>query len=214
MSETESNARPPALPAHPSVTERLFSRVAVFRVGVALLVLGSLAAAWWSVTRVLLPVQAQYKELSVKVSWLATDVDDLQRSCSREIVQQTSARLEKAHAQLFSDEHALAAWVDDLHTQAGPLALEAKASFGKTVALIGNEKGLLLIPAIIEVGLSGDRERVASQSASQRLSKLMLRLSSSGKRVDLEELTVHGNGLTVENSVLVLNLWARQEAAK
>ena len=214
MSDNESNAQPAAVPAQASVIERLFSRVGLFRVVVALLVLSSLAGAWWSVTRVLLPMQAQYKDISVKVSRLATEVDNLERSCSREIIQQTRERLAEAHAQLFSDENVLAAWLEDLQVQAAPLALEAKASFGKTMPLTSNEKGVMLIPATIEVGLGHNLVRAAKGSASQRFARLMKRLSSGGKRVDFEELTVTGNGFSMASSVLVLNLWARQEAAK
>jgi len=101
-----------------------------------------------------------------------------------------------------------------LHAQARTLALNAKASFGKTVPPAGNEKGLLIIPATIEVALNDDAERTVREPASQRLSRLMSRLDSSNKRVDLAELTVIGNGNSIASSTIVLNLWAGQEAAK
>ena len=212
MSEIEVQPRP-AVP--PPVLAPLFSRVAGFRIVVAVLVLGSLAAAWWSLTRVLLPAQRECKEASAKMSRLATAVDDLQRTCSRETVQQSNARRDEVRAQLFSDEHSLAAWWSDLQAQAGPLDLSTRANFGRTVPLTGNAQGLMLIPATIEVGvLHRDDERKSPGLVSQRLGQLLRQLDTAGKRIDLAELTVTGNGSSVESSTLVLNLWAESEAAR
>jgi MFS superfamily sulfate permease-like transporter len=193
----------------------MFSRVAWFRVVVASLVLGSLLAAWWSITQVLLPVQRQCKESSAKVSRLATDVDELQRACSRENLQQTRARVYTARARLFSDETSLANWLTELQAQASPLNLQAQASFGKTQPLTSDAKGLLLIPTTIELGVLpvGDARNVKG-TVSQRLANLMRQLESGGKRADLTELTVTGNGYAVEHSTLVVNLWAEQEVAR
>jgi len=180
----------------------------IFRVVIAVLLLGSLALTWWSFNVRLAPLQAQARELSTKVGQLSTEVDELERTWAKARADEISNRLHQAHSQLFIDQASLENWMANLQEQAEPLALEAKANFGKTIPqnVIGEE--LAIIPTSIAVDVHPTTTAEVAGSPYRRILQLTQRLAAETKRADLAEVKVEGGPNSVGRAMLTFELWA------
>jgi hypothetical protein len=175
---------------------------------IAALLLGSLGLTWWCFKVRLAPLQAQAKELSIQVGRLSTEVDVLERTWARARADEISNRLFQAHSQLFLDQASLENWLANLQEQAEPLALEAKANFGKTIPqnVIGEE--LAIIPTSIAVDVHPTASADVAGSPYRRVLQLSQRMASETKRADLAELKVEGGPNSIARAMLTFELWA------
>lgn len=181
----------------------------LFRLLVAVLVLGACSLVGWIFFQRLAPLQKQSRDLGMQVSRLSAEVDAMERTMDRDDSAQVIQNFHRVNLSLFSDETALASWLAELNAQSLPLALELKADFGTAVIPSTNHQNLAVIPTTVSVGVPLDVE--ATQSPYQRLLRLSHQLSSQERRVDVTELKVIGGSNSVQQATLVLNLWAGKE---
>ena len=199
---------PLKLPPKPLQARPFRSREWVFRLVIVLLLVGSVALAWWSLKFRLLPAQKQSRELSVSVTRLSTEVDDLERQWSKVKQDQVARRLNQAHAQLFDTQDAVENWLFNIKAQSDPLLLDAKASLGKSIPKTTNGQDVAIIPATVSVSVApifGVQDR---ESPYQRILRFSERLATLQKRADLIDLTVAGGTNSVSSASLVFHLWA------
>ncbi len=182
---------------------------AVFRAVVVLVILASLALAWWAFAVKFVPLQKRSRELTVAVSRLSTEVDTLERKWGKDEAAEIRARYNELHTQLFADTAALQAWLSRLQEMAGPLSLEATVDFGNTVPQLTNDYKVAFIPA--NVSLEVRPVLNSTESPYQRLLRLGQKLAAEGKRSDLAEMTVTGGPMSITKAHLVFNLWAGEE---
>jgi len=191
--------------------QKLNRREALFRAAIVVVLLASLALAWWTFVQRLVPLQRQSRELTSRVGRLSTEVDSLERKWTPAQVEQIRASHKQAHSTLFADENALGAWLQHLEEQATPLALDFKLEFGKSTAQTNSPEKLAVIPATVSIDFQPALG--TAESAYQRLLRLGRQLAAEGKRADLAELTAMGGANSVTRASLVFNLWAGEDAS-
>src|SRR5438552_3096472 len=72
----------------------------IYRIIVFVLIAGSLALSWWSLTQQLTPLQKRSAELSSSVAKISGEVDDLERKWSKAQAEQTSRWVAQARDEL------------------------------------------------------------------------------------------------------------------
>src|SRR5439155_15714023 len=92
---------------------------------------GSMALAWWTFVHGLAPLQEQSRELTAKFGRLSSEMDNLERKWSKAQMEEIRSKYKEAYSQLFADEPALQAWLAGLEEQAAPLGLDVKVDFGQ-----------------------------------------------------------------------------------
>ncbi len=178
----------------------------LFRVVIFLLILASLALAWWSFTRRLVPLQQQSRDMANRVNRVSTEVDNIERKWSKFETTQIRSEYIDVRSQLFADEAEIARWLVRLDEQASPLALEIKVDFGKSSSRTAEDEKLAVIPASIVLEVHPTIG--GTQTPYQRMLRLGQQLGAEGKRADLYELSVNGGPLSITHGLLVFNLWA------
>src|SRR5260370_549392 len=146
-------ATPPLHQARLRQIAKLSSTELGFRIVVAVVILASVSFALWNFFKVMPPLQKRSRELASTAARLSSEVDDLDRKWRREQVVEITAKYGQLHDQLFGDAAAFQSWLANLNEQAAPLALDAKADFGKTTPVAAPGEKLAIIPATITAHL-------------------------------------------------------------
>jgi hypothetical protein len=187
---------------------RLTHWEAVFRVVIVLVIVVSIAVAYWSFCERLLPLQQQSRALVTKVSKLSEQMDQAERRWTPDQTGEIRARYREAYLQLFADPAALQEWLRQIHTEAAPLALGLDVRLGPSAPQGVFTNSLAIVPASISLEVlpaSGDAK---GKTPYERVLAFSQQLAAHGKRADLAELTVAGGAGSISRAVLVLNLWA------
>ena len=179
---------------------------AVFRAVVVIIIVGSLALAWWAFAVRFVPLQKRARDLTSSVSRLSTELDGLESRWTKEESAQVRARYQELHTLLFSDTAALQAWLTRLEDMATPLALQPTVSFGDPRPQLTNDFKVGVIPA--NVSLEVRPIPNGTETPYQRLLRFGQKLATEGKRSDLAEMTVTGGPNSITQAQLVFNLWA------
>ena len=121
MSNGESAPAPEARlttpPAKPAVAVRQFW---LFRAVILVVVLGSVAVAWWSFARVMAPRLKESRDLSSRIAQLSAEVDDLDRQWTRESAAKMTNEFSRAESKLFAGETEFESWLANLRREAAP----------------------------------------------------------------------------------------------
>jgi hypothetical protein len=204
-----SNPNPPIRPmaAKPNVpSKRLTHWDLLFRFVTVVLISASVAFAWWTYNKKLIPLQQQSRAISADLSRLSAEVDTMERKWPQVQREQIRADYHEVHNQLFADEAELGRWLVRLQEEAGPLALDINVDFGKSTARTAEQEKLAIVPASVTLEV---RPAIGgTQTPYQRLLRLGQQLAAEGKRADLSELDMNGGPLSITHGLLVFNLWA------
>jgi len=181
----------------------------VFRIINFGLILASLALAWWTFDKRLIPAQQKSRQLASSLAVLSTEVDDMSRKWPKFERDQIRADYQEVRNELFADEVEMERWLMRLEEQASPLALDINVQFGHPTTQTNQVDKLAVIPASVTLVV---RPTIGgTQTPYQRMLRLGQQLGAEGKRADLAELTVNGGPLSITKGVLVFNLWAGEE---
>ena len=193
-------------------TKRLNLKNWLIRGGVFVLISGSVAVAWWSLTQVLVPRQKLSQELSTHVARLSAQVDDLERKRTGEDAARINSQFEEVPRQLLAGDAALDGWMAKLKEQLLAGGLAVQANFGAAQSLLTNGARIAVIPTTLTLdSLPGSG---GSPSAYQRILQFSQQLSRQDLRADLKELTVTGGTNSLSRAVVALDLWAGEPSPK
>ena len=129
-----SNPNPPIRPmaAKSNVpAKKLTHWDLLFRFITFVLISSSVAFAWWTYSKKLIPLQKQSRALTADVSRTSAEVDTLERKWPPVQREQIRTDYQEVKNQLFADEAELGRWLVRLQEEAGPLALDINVDFGK-----------------------------------------------------------------------------------
>jgi hypothetical protein len=201
---------PPVMRLHlpPPRKIRLGHWEALFRVVIVLVVLVSIAVAYWSFFERLVPLQQKSREMVTKVSKMSEQMDQAARRWSPDQIKETRARYREVYSQLFADPAALQEWLRQIRAEAAPLALDLNVSLGQSMAQGGFTNNLAIVPAAISLEVLPAPGDAKGKSPYERVLAFGQQLAAHGKRADLAELTVTGGAGSISRAVLVFNLWA------
>src|SRR5260221_3970724 len=116
-----SNPNPPIRPmaSRPNVPARKLTHWdLLFRFVTVVLITGSIAFAWWTYSKRLIPLQKQSRGLSADVSRLSAEVDTMERKWPPVQREQIRTDYQEVHNQLFDDEAELGRWLVRLQEEA------------------------------------------------------------------------------------------------
>lgn len=185
------------------------------RISLVVLNVGAVAFFWWSLTKVLVPLQSQTRETNVTVTRLISEVDRMERVWAEGDVEQVRSKYGDVRSWMFVGRPAVETWLSGLKEQVVPLALDVDFDFSADPAS-ATATTTNATPAInptrvaLKVRPAPGIEAVASPF--QRTLQLTQRLTGQEKRVDLVELSATGGSNSVENVTVVLNLWTGEES--
>jgi hypothetical protein len=179
---------------------------ALFRVVIVLVMLVSVAVAYWSFFHRLQPLQKQARSVVTKASGLSAQLDEMERRWTPEQVEDIRARYREVYQQLFNDQAALEQWLGQIQTQAAPLALDINVSFGPGRPQEGFAEQLAVIPTSISLEVQ-PALGAKGKTPYERVLQFGQQLAGHGKRADLAELNVTGGTGSIGHALLVFNLW-------
>jgi hypothetical protein len=181
---------------------------ALFRVVIALLILGSAGVAYWSFFLRLQPLQLESRAMLTKVSKMSEQADQAARHWTPDQIKDIRARYREVYGQLFADPRALQEWLRQIQTEAEPLALDLNVQFGPSAPQGAFTNNLAIIPASIALEVLPAPGEAKGKSPYERVLAFGQQLAAHGKRADLAELTVTGGPGSISRALLVFNLWA------
>jgi hypothetical protein len=211
MSSEDSAPAPEVRPTAPTPPRNAGSGDRLFRVIILVAVLGSVALIWWSFVRVLLPRQQQARELSLRVSRLSAEVDDLDHQWTQAQMAQVTNQFSQVDLELFEGRAGVEAWLANLKEQSASLALDLGADFGQPSQQTAGGRTLTVIPATVSVKVQPAGPETKPSSPYGRILQMAQLLSDENKRADLTELMVDGGVNSISQVVLILNYWTGKE---
>jgi hypothetical protein len=190
-------------------------REIALRISLVLLNLGSLALLWWSLQKVLLPLQKQVRDTNTTVTRLIADVDSMESAWPQLARDQLREKHSEARSWMFVGRPAVESWLEGVKANAIPLALTVGFDFTKAEAENAapaptNAPGLNPTPVALVVLPTPGVENPLSPY--QRILQLSQQLTRQEKRVDFVEMTATGGSNSVGNAILVLHLWSGEES--
>jgi hypothetical protein len=205
-------ATPPKIESTPRVARKAGVRAweALFRAGIVVVIVVSLAMAYWSFFHRLVPLQKQARTMVSTVSTMSASLDELERRWTLEQAREIRARYREVYSQLFAGPAEVQEWLGQVHDQAAPLNLDIRVGFGQSTPHEDFADNLATIPASISMEARPVKTGSDSDSISpyQRVMAFSQALASHGKRADLAEFTVTGGPGSVSRAVLTFSLWA------
>ncbi len=202
MNSPPPKNRPPRrLPAWTAgLVERLVLGAVVTLSGVLL---------WTSVSR-LVRARAESREVSRRIAQLSGEIDVMRAQWPGSRTQAIADRLPAAQASLFSGPPAVAEWIESVRARAIPLDLETDFEFigARTQAF---DRSVAVIRTRVQV--APDHDADSPRPAYHRLLALGEVLARHEKRLDILELTVHGDSNSVAEASAVIEMWSEDNPA-
>ncbi len=183
-------------------------RETLFRVVIILVIVVSVAVAYWSFFERLVPLQQQSRLMVTKVSKMSQQIDEAERRWTPEQIDEIRALYREVYRQLFADPAALEEWLRQIQSAAAAQALELNVRLGQSAPQAPFTNNLAVVTASIALEALPAPGTAAGKSPYERLLAFGQQLAAHGKRADLAELTVVGGASSISRAVLVLNLWA------
>lgn len=209
VANTENTAKPatPA-PVRPPVHHGRKFKEKLFRIGIVVVILFSLALAYWSFFHHLVPLQKESATMLARVTSSSSSLDELIRRWTPEQAEQIRTDYAKVYSELFSDQSQLEQWLGQVQAQASPLSLQIGVELGEGKPQQGFAESVMVVPASISLEVRPLADDPDGKSPYGRVLAFGQALSQHGKRADLAELNVSGGVGSVNRAVMVFNLWA------
>ncbi|PWU18453.1 MAG: hypothetical protein C5B50_09020 [Verrucomicrobia bacterium] len=208
-------ARQTGQPALPVPAKSIGTRDWIYRVGIFVVLVPSLALAWWSYTNVLQPSLEQSRKLISDVSRLEADVDRLSRKFTPAETEEITNKYAQIPNHLFDNTAALELWLADFKSQANTLGLDVKADVGKPTPQATSPKKLAVIPSSLSIEAQpGTNVNSVVPFPCQRLLRVAQIFGAQGKRTDLTELTVFCGTNSISRATITLDCWANEEGTQ
>ena len=194
-------ATPPPLPAIPAP----FLRTLLLRLLMLLILAGSVWLVWATFLRMSLVIR-QSKDKTLAVSALGNEVQRLEQRWDRAEIERIEARFEEAQAAVFREPD-YAAWTNALREQTRALNFDATITQGRPQLETNMNPSVRHATVDLRPALGNG----ATNSPYERLLTFAGTLEKTKQRVDLVELSVHGNFNSVHEARAVLEVRVGRE---
>lgn len=182
-----------------------FLRTLLVRLVMLLVLAGSVGLVWWSVNRLVL-MNRQLKEVSMTMSALGFEVQQLEQGLNPIAVARSEDRYKEAQKSISGGPEESDSWLNILQEEALALSLLGTVELGKIQPLPRANLKLSFIPATIEL-----RPLMESPQTSipyQRMLNFTGILKKPNRRIDLLDFHVLGNSNSVHHATAVVQLWS------
>ena len=188
-------------------------RQIALRIALVVLNLGSFALLWWSLQKLLLPLQKQARDSNATMTRLISEVDRMEHAWSAADIEQVRTNYNEVPSWMFVGRPALEAWLGEVKERVVPLALEVAPEINRSDPAAPGSTNT--VPTITSTTLALKVRPAAGieaiNSPFQRTLQFSQQLTAEQKRADLVELTVVGGANSVEEADLILQLWTSEE---
>lgn len=187
---------------------RSFLRALVVRIIMAVVLLASVALAWWSWNR-LQPVRDELEQKTTQSTRLANDVQQLEMRWDAPEAERVDIRYQHAQTLLFNSPDELLKWQRDLKRETLGLALDANAQVGKPQPHPRTQQKLSLLTATVDLQPAAVLR--STNSPYKRVLGFTRGLENPKKRMDLVELSVSGSSNSVQQARAIVQLWSQEK---
>ena len=168
----------------------------------SLLFILALCTVGWLSFEQILTVQASQSQIQATNS-LEQQVVQLRSNYLQAEPDRRKTELNEADILLFQNFTHLTQWGHDLQEQAKRLDLQTKFRILKTEETGSSIEGVILVPVEIQVLPQG------TNSAYQSFLKFVKTMTQSGPRVDIQDMTILGNGKKATVLKIGLSVWMK-----
>ncbi|MEE8124877.1 MAG: hypothetical protein V3T42_03610 [Nitrospirales bacterium] len=168
----------------------------------SLLFILALCTVGWLSFEQILTVQASQSQIQATNS-LEQQVVQLRSNYLQAEPDRLKTELNEADILLFQNFTHLTQWGHDLQEQAKRLDLQTKFRILKTEETGSSIEGVILVPVEIQVLPQG------TNSAYQSFLKFVKTMTQSGPRVDIQDMTILGNGKKATVLKIGLSVWMK-----
>ena len=168
----------------------------------SLLFILALCTVGWLSFEQILTVQASQSQIHATNS-LEQQVVQLRSNYLQAEPDRLKTELNEADTLLFQNFTHLTQWGHDLQEQAKRLDLQTKFRILKTEETGSSIEGVILVPVEIQVLPQG------TNSAYQSFLKFVKTMTQSGPRVDIQDMTILGNGKKATVLKIGLSVWMK-----
>ncbi len=175
-------------------------------IGMALLLMGSLVVIGWVSVNHFLAIQ-QSKNAYQSVRDLERQVSQLRRQYQDAHPESLQVDLTQADQRLIQDFTQLADWAQKVQTHGNQLALRTDYKILKEKQSASSLQGINLVP--IELTVSPRNET----SGYGSYLKFLKGLEESGIRMDLQEITMMGDGEKATQLTVGLSVWMKTQSS-
>ncbi len=168
----------------------------------SLLFILALCTVGWLSFEQILTVQASQSQIQATNS-LEQQVVQLRSNYLQAEPDRLKTELNEADTLLFQNFTHLTQWGHDLQEQAKRLDLQTKFRILKTEETGSSIEGVILVPVEIQVLPQG------TNSAYQSFLKFVKTMTQSGPRVDIQDMTILGNGKKATVLKIGLSVWMK-----
>lgn len=171
-------------------------------IGMALLLIGSITSITWVSADKFLRVQDSQDQINATLS-LSRQVSQLRSQFLDANPETLETDLEQANQLLIQNLTHLAQWAQGIQEKGNQWNLEIHYRILKTKTTAAPVEGLTVVPVEIQVLPHG------TDSAYRSYLRFLQSLEQSGPRVDVQEVTVIGDGKKATHLTVGLSLWMK-----
>jgi len=171
-------------------------------IGMVLLLIGSMTSIVWVNADKFLRVQDSHNQINATIG-LSRQVSQLRSQYLDASPETLEADFEQADQLLIQNFTHLAQWAQDLQQQGNQWNLQMHYRILKTQQAPAPVEGLTVIPMEMQVSSRG------TGSAYRPYLQFLHILEHSGPRVDIQEVTVTGDGQKATHLTVGLSLWMK-----
>jgi len=182
-----------------------FFRTALVRLSLLLVFAGSLALAWWSVSR-LKPLEKLLQKQSEKLAHLEDEVMKMELKWNQQEADQMTNRFRQSQEELFLSQDEVLLWQVDLKRRADQFAMTVNSGITKTQECPLPGKRFSIYSATVD--MRPNAPGIRTNSPYLRLLNFAHDVTSQKRRVDLTELAAGGSSNSVNEAKLALQLWS------
>ena len=168
------------------------------RSAILLCLAGALALLYWSVFVRLLPITSEHRDKALEMSRTADEVERLRARWTPQQTEEIKQRHAHAQQALFVGDAELKLWQEEVQEHARMRVLEADLKVEEAKALTGSTDPISSVSARLDIYPSQIFN--STNSSYRRLLAFTDAIANSGKRLELLELSVHGNSNSVSQA--------------
>lgn len=176
------------------------------RLLMVLLIVVAIGLQWfcWSYRH---PTVTQRRAEIRDVSRLEDEVEKLERRWSEEDAAEVDSRLQQVRQHLFVGAPEPGGWSEEVEQPDSPMAMAARVSLGDPIPHPRHSNDLLIVPTEWTLDLKSSRH----PDYSAILEFLQNLTTDQAKRMDLVSITASGDGRSLTNVELGIDLWFQKE---
>jgi hypothetical protein len=171
-------------------------------IGVALLLVGSLTSIGWMSANRFWRIQASQDQIQATIG-LEQEVSQLRSQYLKANPESLGTDLEHVDQLLIQNFTHLAQWAQGLQQQGEQWNLQMQYRILKTQQTSAPVEGLTVVPMEVQLAPRG------TQSAYRAYLQFLHALENSGPRIDIQEVTITGDGQKATQLTVGLSVWMK-----